>query len=148
MVPARCASSGCYNGRTFAAKKRSLLTLWQFRTTIQKLSAHFPDSLRTSLLENSHAGPCKAPVKHLWIARPYASSAQNRSSESLVQPFTRLGQLFLPPKIKEKEDAQTVTPYRRSGHIGCCAARLGSVGLLGPARANAYACTRLLGFRS
>src|SRR5215210_7774216 len=139
MVPARCASIASSHCRTLAAKKRSLLTLWQFRTTIEKPSAHFPDSLRSSLLENSHAGSCKAPVKHLWISKPYASSAQNRSSEYFVQPFTRPGRLLLPPKTKEKEDAQTVTPYRRSGHIGCCAARLGSVGLLGPARANAYA---------
>src|SRR5829696_4317139 len=32
---------------------------------------------------------CIAPVKHPWISRSYASSGQNRKSESFVQPVTR-----------------------------------------------------------
>src|SRR5215217_8067709 len=102
--------------------------------------------LRGATNRCSHARSCLAPVKHLWISRPSASPAQNRSRESFVQLVTRAERLSA-HRQEEKEDAQTVTPYRRSGHIDCCAARLGSVGLLGPTSADAHARPRLLGFR-
>ena len=39
-----------------------------------------------------------ASAKHLWMSKPSISSAQNRSSNSLVQPFTRPGRLFTSTK--------------------------------------------------
>src|SRR5215211_6287423 len=45
--------------------------------------------LRDATNRCSHARSCLPPVKHLWISRPSASPAQNRPSETFVQPVTR-----------------------------------------------------------
>ena len=92
---------------------------------------------------------CIASVKHLWMSKPSISSAQNRSSNSLVQPFTRPeGDSLRPLRTEEKENAPTTPPHRRSNHIGACTACLRGVRFLWPARADAHTRPRPLGLHS